>query len=87
MLAYGWQKPACAHFVAGIFLKVPAEQFIHFIRKLLKNSFSVKQSHRTLKLLWRMRKQTSATKAQAQLHPLPEGLADASGPVTKEHAL
>jgi len=36
-LAYGWQKPACSHFVARIFrkiLKILAKQLTHCIRKL-----------------------------------------------------
>ncbi|MDY0258079.1 MAG: hypothetical protein RBR41_00210 [Desulfovibrio sp.] len=36
---YGRQKPAYAHFVARIFLKILAEQLPHFIRNLLQVLF------------------------------------------------
>ena len=39
MLVYGRQKPAYAHFVARIFLKILAEQLTHFIHNLLQGLF------------------------------------------------
>ena len=42
---YGRQKPACSHFAARIFRKIPAGQLTLFIRKLLQRDRHIQASN------------------------------------------